>query len=242
VTVGTERLAIDGGPPVRPTMLPYGHQVISDDDVAAVVAALRSDWLTTGPLVARFEREFAAFVRALHAAAVSNGTAALHAAAFAAADGPGDEVIVPALTFVASANCMRYLGGTVVLADVRSNTLTIDSRDVERRVRRRTKAIVPVDTKEFWGRAYAREAWSLLIDWAYRWAYRDLEPRKIVAGACEPKVAGIAVLRALGFRVEGTLRGECLVGGQQVDALRFGLFDDEFVPLRARAMAARSVG
>lgn len=145
MTVDAERLAIEGGPPVRATMLPYGHQMISDEDVAAVVAALRSDWLTTGPLVSRFESDFAAFVGARHSLAVSNGTAALHAAAFAAGVRPGDEVIVPALTFVASASCVRYLGGTVVFADVRPDTLTIDARDVEQRVTRRTKAIVAVD-------------------------------------------------------------------------------------------------
>lgn len=145
MTVQSEQLAIDGGRPVRPTMLPYGHQVISEDDVAAVVTALRSDWLTTGPLVDRFEREFAAAIAAPHAVTVSSGTAALHAAALAAGVGPGDEVIVPALTFVASANCVRYLGGTVVFADVRPDTLTLDARDVERRITSRTKAIVAVD-------------------------------------------------------------------------------------------------
>lgn len=145
VLAGGERLAIDGGSPVRATMLPYGHQVISDEDIEAVVAALRSDWLTTGPAVSRFEREFASYVGVDHAIAVSSGTAALHAAAFAAGVGPGDEVIVPALTFVATANCIRFLGGTVVFADVRPDALTLDPRDVERRLSERTKAIITVD-------------------------------------------------------------------------------------------------
>jgi len=145
VTVPIARLAIEGGVPVRSVMLPYGHQLVTDDDVAAVAGALRSDWLTTGPLVARFEGDFAAFVGARHAVAVSSGTAALHAAAYAAGIGPGDEVIVPALTFVASANCVRYLGGTVVFADVRPDTLTLDPLDVARRITARTKAIVAVD-------------------------------------------------------------------------------------------------
>lgn len=139
------RLAIDGGVPVRSVMLPYGHQVVPDEDVEAVVRALRSDWLTTGPAVASFERAFAAFVGARHAAAVSSGTAALHAAAFAAGVGPGDEVIVPALTFVASANCARFLGGTVVFADVRPDTLALDPAEVARLITPRTRAIVTVD-------------------------------------------------------------------------------------------------
>jgi UDP-4-amino-4,6-dideoxy-N-acetyl-beta-L-altrosamine transaminase len=145
VSAGSAALAIDGGAPVRSAMLPYGHQIIDDEDVAAVTAALRSDWLTTGPLVATFERDFARFVGARHAVAFANGTAALHGAAVAARIGPGDEVIVPALTFVASANCVRYVGGTVVFADVRPDTLTIDPDDVARRITARTRAIVAVD-------------------------------------------------------------------------------------------------
>lgn len=125
--------------------IPYGRQVIEDDDVAAVVEVLRGDWLTTGPTVGKFEDAFAGYVGAQHAVAVSNGTAALHLAMLAAGIGPGDEVIVPALTFAASANCVRYVGGTVVFADVREDTLTIDPAHVASLVTPRTKAIVAVD-------------------------------------------------------------------------------------------------
>ena len=125
--------------------IPYGRQVIEDEDVAAVTEVLRSDWLTTGPLVARFEAAFASFVGAGHAVAASNGTAALHLCMLAAGVGPGDEVIVPALTFAASANCARYVGATVVFADIRSDTLTIDVGQVESLVTPRTRAIVAVD-------------------------------------------------------------------------------------------------
>ena len=125
------KLAIEGGVPVRTQMLPYGHQWIGDDDVEAVIQVLRSDWLTTGPNVARFEEAFAVQVGAKYAVAVSNGTAALHAAVFAAGIGPGDEVIVPVMTFAASANCVLYQGGTVVFADVRSDTLNLDPVCVE---------------------------------------------------------------------------------------------------------------
>jgi UDP-4-amino-4,6-dideoxy-N-acetyl-beta-L-altrosamine transaminase len=141
----TERLAIDGGRPVRAASLPYGRHGLTEEDVQAVVAALRSDWLTTGPRVLAFERAVADLVGARHAVAVSSGTAALHAAAFAAGVGPGDEVVVPALTFAASANAACYLGGTPVFADVRADTLNVDPADVAQRVTERTRALVAVD-------------------------------------------------------------------------------------------------
>jgi perosamine synthetase len=131
--------------PVRSTMLPYGRQSISDEDIKAVVEVLRSDWLTTGPKVEQFEKAFAELVGARAAVAVSNGTAALHAAAYASNIGPGDEVIVPAMTFAASANCVLYQGGTPVFADVDRDTLLLDPHDVERKITSRTKAIVAVD-------------------------------------------------------------------------------------------------
>jgi perosamine synthetase len=106
---------------------------------------LRSDWLTTGPNVAAFEQAFAAQVGAHDAVAISNGTAALHAAAFAAHIQPGDEVIVTPLTFAASANCVRYQGGTVVFADVRADTLNLDPARVVEAITPRTRAIVTVD-------------------------------------------------------------------------------------------------
>ena len=125
--------------------IPYGRHQIDDDDVAAVVEALRSDWLTTGPAVEGFEGAFATYVGAQHAVAVANGTAALHLCMLAAGIGPGDEVIVPALTFAASANCVRYVGATVVFADVRDDTLTVDAVQVAALISPRTKAIVAVD-------------------------------------------------------------------------------------------------
>ena len=141
----TERLAIDGGRPVRGTLLSYGRQAIDEDDVQAVVVALRSDWLTTGPLVDRFERAVAAAVSAPHAVAVSSGTAALHAAAFAAAVGPGDEVVVPALTFAASANAVVYQGGIPIFADVRRDTLNVEPANLAARITPRTRAVMAVD-------------------------------------------------------------------------------------------------
>ncbi|MCI0439008.1 MAG: UDP-4-amino-4,6-dideoxy-N-acetyl-beta-L-altrosamine transaminase [Chloroflexi bacterium] len=140
-----EKLAVLGGKPVRRAMLPYGRQWIDDDDIAAVVETLRSDWLTTGPKVEEFERALADVTGARHAVVVSNGTAALHAAMHALGIGPGDEVIVPAMTFAASANCVVYQGGTPVFVDVEPDTLLIDAAQVEAKITPRTRAIVAVD-------------------------------------------------------------------------------------------------
>jgi perosamine synthetase len=126
-------------------MIPYGKQLIDEADIAAVVEVLRSDWLTTGPNVAGFEKVFADLVGAREAVAVSSGTAALHAAAFALGIGPGDKVIVPAMTFAASANCVVFQGGTPVFADVDPGTLLLDPVDAETRITARTRAIIAVD-------------------------------------------------------------------------------------------------
>jgi len=164
-----ERLALYGGTPVRTTPLPYGHQSISETDIAAVAAALRSEWITTGPRVTEFERGVAARVGARHAVAVSSGTAALHVAAFAAGLGPGDEAIVPPLTFAATANAVRYLGATPVFADVQADTLTLDPERVAEKLTSRTRAIIGVDFAGLpcdWEalRALARPAGLTLID------------------------------------------------------------------------------
>lgn len=135
------------GPSVVATLprLPYGRQCIDDDDIKAVVEVLRSDWLTTGPAVETFERAFAARTAARHAVAVANGTAALHVAAIAAEVGPGDEVVLPAMTFAATANCVVFQGGRPVFADVHPRTLLVDAASVAARITSRTKAIIAVD-------------------------------------------------------------------------------------------------
>ena len=139
------RLAIDGGAPVRGTLLPYAHQVIDQRDIEAVTAALRSDWLTTGPRVPAFEAGLAAKTGARHAVAFSSGTAALHGAAAVAGLGPGDEAITSPMTFVASANAILYVGATPRFADVEPGSLLIAPDAVAAAVTPRTKAIVPVD-------------------------------------------------------------------------------------------------
>lgn len=125
--------------------IPYGRQWIDEADIAAVVEALRSDWLTTGPRVAEFEQAFARVTGSAEAVAVSSGTAALHGIMHAAGIGAGDEVIVPAMTFAASANCVVYQGGRPVFADVSPDTLLLDPDSVVSKITTRTRAIVAVD-------------------------------------------------------------------------------------------------
>ncbi len=127
------------------TMLPYGRQWVQDDDIDGVVEVLRSDWLTTGPKVVDFERAFGECAGTGEAVAVSSGTAALHTAMYALGISPGDEVIVPSMTFVATANCVVFQGGTPVFADVDQDTLLIDPVQVEAKITSRTKAIIAVD-------------------------------------------------------------------------------------------------
>lgn len=129
----------------RQTLLPYGRHSISAADIDAVSEVLQSVWLTTGPKVAEFEDAFATTVGAKYAVAVSNGTAALHAAVHALEVGPGDEVIVSPLSFVASANCILYQGATPIFADIDAKTLLLDPDFVQEKITPRTKAIITVD-------------------------------------------------------------------------------------------------
>jgi UDP-4-amino-4,6-dideoxy-N-acetyl-beta-L-altrosamine transaminase len=128
--------------------LPYGRQTIEDDDVAAVAAALRADFLTTGPTVEAFETAFKARVGAEHAVAVANGTATLHLAMLALGVGEGDVCIAPSVTFLATANCARYVGAEVVFADVdpHSGLMTPDTlaEALGRAGERRVKVVLPV--------------------------------------------------------------------------------------------------
>lgn len=140
-----EELAINGGSPVRESVLGYGHQVIEDDDIAEVADVLRSDFLTCGPATERFEHDLEAVTGASHVTAVANGTAALHVACLAAGIGEGDEAIVSPVTFAASANCVLYCGGTPVFADIDPATWNISPNSIRERITPRTKAVVAVD-------------------------------------------------------------------------------------------------
>ncbi|WP_099190198.1 UDP-4-amino-4,6-dideoxy-N-acetyl-beta-L-altrosamine transaminase [Tepidibacter mesophilus] len=140
-----EKLAIYGGKAIRDSFLSYGKQHIDEDDINAVVNTLKGDYLTTGPTVREFEQKVADYVSAKYAVAVSNGTAALHIACLAAGIKEGDEVIVPPITFAASSNCVLYCGGKPVFVDIDPTTYNIDSREIEKKITDKTKAIIPVD-------------------------------------------------------------------------------------------------
>jgi len=140
-----ERLALDGGEPYRPSWLPFHKPCIEEDEIAEVVETLRGGWLTTGPRAKRFEREFADYVGATYAVAVNSATAAMHLALEAIGIRPGDEVIVPAYTFTATAEVVLYFGATPVIVDVDPVNMLIDPAAVEAAITPRTKAIMPVD-------------------------------------------------------------------------------------------------
>jgi len=140
-----EKLAINGGKPVRSKFLPYGHQWINDEDIKSVIEVLKSDWITQGPKIKEFEEAIAKFTGAKYAVALSSGTAALHAACFAVGITLGDEVITTPITFAASSNCVLYMGGRPVFVDIKEDTYNIDPEEIERKVTNKTKAIIPVD-------------------------------------------------------------------------------------------------
>ena len=140
-----EKLAIFGGTPVFDKKIGYGHQYIDDEDIQAVVDVLKSDFLTCGPKIDEAEAKLCEITGARHAVLVSNGTAALHAACFAAGIGPGDEVITTPITFAASANCALYCGGKPVFADINPETYNIDPDSIEKCITEKTKAVVAVD-------------------------------------------------------------------------------------------------
>ncbi|GED63644.1 UDP-4-amino-4,6-dideoxy-N-acetyl-beta-L-altrosamine transaminase [Lysinibacillus fusiformis] len=129
---------------MRDTYLPYGQQWLDEEDIQAVVNVLKGSFLTTGPTIAEFEECMAEYVGSKYAVAFSNGTAALHGACFVAGIGEGDEVITTPITFAASANCVRYVGGTVVFADIKEDTYNIDPLEIEKKITPNTKAIIPV--------------------------------------------------------------------------------------------------
>ncbi|MCA9370462.1 MAG: UDP-4-amino-4,6-dideoxy-N-acetyl-beta-L-altrosamine transaminase [Candidatus Peregrinibacteria bacterium] len=143
--MNTSELAINGGTPVRTELLPYSRPLVEDEDKKAVQEVLSSGWLTTGPKVEEFEKAFASFVGTEYAVAVNSGTAALHATMSALGITKGDDVIVPTMTFAATANAVVYQGGTPVFVDSDAGTLLIDPTKVEEAITDKTKAIIAVD-------------------------------------------------------------------------------------------------
>lgn len=139
-----EKPAIDGGVPVRDTFLPFGSPSIGEEEIAQVVEVLRSGWIGTGPRAKQFEEEFASYVGAKYAVSVNSCTAGLFLSLKVLGVGPGDEVILPPLTFGASANVVEHLGARPVFADIDPKTLNLDPGQVARAITPRTKVIMPV--------------------------------------------------------------------------------------------------
>ena len=137
-------LAIDGGAPVRDTLLSFSPLVIGDEEVRSVTETVRSGWLTSGPKARELEQRFAAYVGAEHAIATSSCTTALHLALIAAGVGPGDEVVTTSFTWPATTNAIIHAGATPVFADVHPGTLNVDPAAMESLVGARTRALVPV--------------------------------------------------------------------------------------------------
>lgn len=140
----SERVAVEGGPPIRDRYLIFGAPDLQEPEIAEVVDCLRSGWIGTGPRTARFEEAFRSYVGAKHAVALHSCTAGLHLALIALGVKPGDEVILPAMTFVATANCVVHVGGVPVLVDCDPDTMLIDPKRVEAAITDRTRVIMPV--------------------------------------------------------------------------------------------------
>lgn len=154
--------------------IPYGRQYITEEDIQAVTDVLRSDNLTQGPKIAEFEKAFSKYVGSKYAVAVSSGTATLHLSALALNIQPGDKIITTPITFVATANCVRYCGGEVVFSDIDPETYLLDIEKLQQLLQSSPKGtykgIIPVD---FAGRAVDLEAFRKLADEFGLWIIED---------------------------------------------------------------------
>ncbi len=140
----TDKPAIEGGKPIRDKFLPYGTQWIDEKEIREVIDSLKSNWITTGPKMRLFEENFKKFKGTKYAIAVNSGTAALHVSTSSINIRSGDEVITTPLTFVASANCVVYRGGTPIFVDIKKDTYNINPNEIRKKITSKTKAIIPV--------------------------------------------------------------------------------------------------
>ncbi|MFC4403915.1 UDP-4-amino-4,6-dideoxy-N-acetyl-beta-L-altrosamine transaminase [Gracilibacillus xinjiangensis] len=131
--------------PKRSEFLPYGKQWLDDQDIQKAVEILKSDWLTTGPMIPEFEQKVAEYVGAKYAVAFSSGTAALHGACYAAGIAAGEEVVTTPMTFAATSNVVLYQGALPVFADIDPDTYNISVQSIEKLITEKTKAIIAVD-------------------------------------------------------------------------------------------------
>jgi dTDP-4-amino-4,6-dideoxygalactose transaminase len=143
-SISETRPAIDGGRPVRDTLLEFAPPLLGDEEIESVVATLRSGWLTSGPRVKELEARFAEYTGAPHAIATSSCTTAIHLSLVAAGVGPGDEVVTSSFTWPATTNAIVHTGATPVFADVDPSSLNIDPDTFEAAITERTRAVVPV--------------------------------------------------------------------------------------------------
>lgn len=155
-------------------IIPYGKQFITQDDIDAVVETLSADYLTQGPKILEFETAFSKYIGCKFSVAVANGTAALHLCALALEINEGDKIITSPITFAATANCVRYCGGTVVFADIDPQTYLLDINKVksllENSPKGSYKGIIPID---FGGKAVDLEAFRNLADEHGLWIIED---------------------------------------------------------------------
>lgn len=156
------------------SIIPYGRQNITDDDIIEVVRVLKGDFITQGPEIPKFEEAFASYIGSKYAVAVSNGTAALHLCALALGVKPGNKVITTPITFAASANCVRYCGGDVVFSDIDPETYLLDIKKIkallEKSLKGTFQGIIPVDLT---GRSVDLEAFRKLADEYGLWIIED---------------------------------------------------------------------
>ena len=124
--------------------IPIARTSLTEDEIQSVLGPLRSGWLVQGPKVREFEEKWSAFTGARHSIAVTSCTSALHLSLAALGFGPGDEAIIPAFTWIATANVIEHLGGKVVFCDIDLNTFNLDPTQLEAKITPRTKAILPV--------------------------------------------------------------------------------------------------
>ena len=196
-----EKLAINGGMPVREKKIYYGCQWVGEDDVKAVSEVLTGALITCGPKVTELEKELASYCEAKYAVAVSNGTAALHCACIAAGLKEGDEVITTPLTFAASANCALYVGAKPVFADINPETYNIDPKSIREHITEKTRAVVAVD---FTGQSVEQEEIRAICD-EYHLVY--IEDAAHAIGTCYDgrKVGSLADMTCFSFHPVKTI-------------------------------------
>ena len=181
----------------------YGKQTIEDDDIKAVVDALKSPFITCGPRVDELEEKLCEYTGAKYAVAVSNGTAALHCACIAAGIGPGDEVITTPMTFAASANCALYCGARPVFADINPETYNIDPDSIRKCITSRTKAIIAVD---FTGQVVEADKIRKICD-EYGLLFIEDAAHSIGSSYNGTKVGNIADITTFSFHPVKTITG-----------------------------------